>query len=70
QRSKQRKFTMELAEELKKPEVWEKELDARALDPDGWRMEKLDWNTPVTRKKFEELIALSTIRHPVLKNRK
>lgn len=40
---------------------WDKELDTRIMDPDGWRMKGApDWNTPITEHEFITRCAGST----------
>lgn len=45
----------------KTPLQWMRELQVTVLDPDGWRNADVSWDTPITRARFEELIAASTI---------
>ncbi|MDA2936492.1 hypothetical protein MYX06_04710 [Patescibacteria group bacterium AH-259-L05] len=51
-----------MATELKKPEEWQKEFDFTVVDPDGWMSQRIPWDEPISREKFEELAMASTIK--------
>lgn len=46
---------------LKTPDEWCRELNAKVLDPDGWRNAGRKWEDPVSREQFDALLAGSTI---------
>lgn len=45
----------------KTPAEWERALDMRVLDPDGWRDAGVSFSEPVNLRRFRELCATSTI---------
>lgn len=61
-RAEKEKDQDEQKAELKKPEEWEKEVDYKIMDPDGWRNENIPWDQPITKEKFESLAMQSTIK--------
>lgn len=44
------------------PATWEKIYRLRVIDPDGWRDAGKGWGTLLTKKEWEKLISVSTIR--------
>lgn len=47
-------------EDLRTPSEWERELDIKVLDADGWDDEN-PWSKPIIREEFESRAALSTV---------
>lgn len=51
-----------MTDDLRTPENWCELLDARILDPDGWRgPDGRDWNDPIDRKEFDRRYKRCTV---------
>lgn len=52
---------MEEKEKLQTPAKWCEELDARVIDPDGWRDGSRSWDDPIDFHEFHDRFMRCTV---------